>query len=81
MTITEIKAMPGSYIKRGLQTGEWAIFWDIAAPGRYVIARYSHSEVTTPVDRHWTLGKEYYTACVRATPAGLRYIKDKPDAL
>lgn len=81
MTIEQIKAMHGSYMKRGLNTGEWAIFWDINAPGRYVIARYSHSETATPIDRHWTTDKDYFTACVKATPAGMEYVKKKPDAL
>jgi hypothetical protein len=48
------------YIRTDLQPGQWAVFWDSQTPDRYIIARYSHSEHTTPFDRHWTQGKEYF---------------------
>ena len=48
------------YIRPDLQPGQWAVFWDSQTPDRYLIARYSHSEHTTPFDRHWTQGKEYF---------------------
>ena len=57
MTIEEIREMPGTYFK--FQTGEWAIFWDDTEDD-YTIAKYSHSEVTTPIHRHWTQTKKYF---------------------
>jgi hypothetical protein len=51
------------YTKEGLTQGQFAVFWDSHVKDRYVIARYSHSERTTPFDRHWTQGKEYFAEC------------------
>jgi hypothetical protein len=53
----------GDYIRPDLQPGQWAIFWDSQTPDRFIIARYSHSERTTPFDRHWTQGGEYFAEC------------------
>jgi hypothetical protein len=57
MTIEEIAAMPGTY--HLFASREWGVFWD-SDQGEYTIARYSHSEVTTPIHRHWSMGKKYF---------------------
>jgi hypothetical protein len=54
----------GDYIRHDLTPGQWAIFWDSQTPDRFIIARYSHSERTTPFDRHWTQGGEYFAECL-----------------
>ena len=48
------------YIRHDLTPGQWAIFWDSQTPDRFIIARYSHSERTTPFDRHWAKNGEYF---------------------
>ena len=48
------------YIRPDLQPGQWAVFWDNPLRGKYTIARYSHSERTTPFDRHWAKNGEYF---------------------
>lgn len=60
MTIEEIAAMEDSYILPAFVPGEWYAFWDGDSPEKYVIARYSHSEKTTPIDRHWAKTGEYF---------------------
>jgi hypothetical protein len=50
----------GDYIRTDLQPGQWAVFWDNPLRGKYTIARYSHSERTTPFDRHWAKNGEYF---------------------
>lgn len=60
MTIEEIAAMPGSYTMPGFTPGNLYAFWDGDDPQEWTVARYSHSERTTPFDRHWTQGKKYY---------------------
>lgn len=60
MNIEEIADMEDSYILPAFVPGEWYAFWDGDSPQKYVIARYSHSERTTPIDRHWTKDKEYF---------------------
>jgi hypothetical protein len=51
----------GEYIKDVMEHGQWAVFYDSHVPGRYLIARYSRSEVRTPFDIHWTDGGEYFS--------------------
>lgn len=51
----------GEYIKDGMTAGAWAVFYDSHVPGRYLIARYSRSEVRTPFDINWTDGGEYFS--------------------
>jgi len=60
MTIEEIAAMPGSYTMPGFTPGNLYAFWDGDDPQEWTVARYSHSERTTPFDRHWTADKRYY---------------------
>lgn len=60
MTIEEIKAMPGSYTMPGFTPGNLYAFWDGDEPQEWTVARYSHSERTTPFDRHWTADKKYF---------------------
>ncbi|MFN9113746.1 MAG: hypothetical protein ACK5XN_27070 [Bacteroidota bacterium] len=60
MRIEEIRAMPGTYIKDGFDIGDLVAFWDGEDPEEWTVARYSHSERTTPFDRHWTANKKYY---------------------
>lgn len=60
MTIEEIEAMPGSYTLPGFTPGNLYAFWDGEDPQEWTVARYSHSERTTPFDRHWTEGKGYF---------------------
>lgn len=51
----------GEYIKEGILPGHWAVFYDGHTPGRYIVARYSRSEVRTPMDIHWTDTGEYFS--------------------
>lgn len=51
----------GEYIKDGMKPGVWAVFYDSHVQGRYLIARYSRSEVRTPFDINWTDGGEYFS--------------------
>jgi hypothetical protein len=60
MRIEAIRAMPGTYIKEGFDIGDLVAFWDGDHPEEWTVARYSHSERTTPFDRHWTEGRKYY---------------------
>ena len=60
MTIEEIAAMPGSYTMPGFTPGNLYAFWDGEDPQEWTVARYSHSERTTPFDRHWTADKKYF---------------------
>lgn len=60
MTIEEIAAMPGSYTMPGFTPGNLYAFWDGDEPQEWTVARYSHSEQTTPFDRHWTQDKRYF---------------------
>lgn len=60
MTIEEIAAMPGSYTMPGFTPGNLYAFWDGHEPQEWTVARYSHSERTTPFDRHWTADKKYF---------------------
>ena len=60
MTIEEIAAMPGSYTMPGFRPGNLYAFWDGDEPSEWTVARYSHSEQTTPFDRHWTQDKRYF---------------------
>lgn len=60
MTIEEIAAMPGSYTMDGFTPGNLYAFWDGDEPQEWTVARYSHSERTTPFDRHWTQDKKYF---------------------
>lgn len=60
MNIEEIKAMPGSYTMPGFTPGNLYAFWDSEDPSEWTVARYSHSERTTPFDRHWTEGRKYF---------------------
>ena len=60
MTIEEIKAMPGSYTMPGFTPGNLYAFWDGDEPSEWTVARYSHSERTTPFDRHWTADMRYF---------------------
>jgi hypothetical protein len=60
MRIEEIRAMPGTYIKDGFDIGDLVAFWDGDHPEEWTVARYSHSERTTPFDRHWTEGRKYF---------------------
>ena len=60
MTIEEIRNMPGSYTLPGITPGALYAFWDGDDPQEWTVARYSHSERTTPFDRHWTDGKKYF---------------------
>lgn len=69
MNIDQIRAMKGSYMKDGMQTGDWAYFYD--EQGKYVLAQYSHSEITTPDNRHWTMGREYFRHCLSAKVWGI----------
>jgi hypothetical protein len=56
----------GFYIRHDLRHNDWAIFWDSQTPEKYIIARYSNSERTTPFDRHWTQGGEYFAEVMPA---------------
>jgi hypothetical protein len=60
MTIEEIAAMPGSYTMPGFTPGNLYAFWDGEDPQEWLVARYSHSERTTPFDRHWSQDKRYF---------------------
>lgn len=60
MTIEEIRNMPGSYTMPGFTPGALYAFWDGEDPQEWTVARYSHSERTTPFDRHWTQDKRYF---------------------
>lgn len=60
MKIEEIAAMPGSYTMPGFTPGKLYAFWDGDDPQEWTVARYSHSERTTPFDRHWTEGRKYF---------------------
>ena len=60
MTIEEIASMPGSYTMPGFTPGNLYAFWDGEDPQEWTVARYSHSERTTPFDRHWTADKKYF---------------------
>jgi hypothetical protein len=60
VTIEEIAAMPGSYTLPGYTPGNLYAFWDGEDPQEWTVARYSHSERTTPFDRHWTQDKKYF---------------------
>lgn len=60
MTIEEIAAMPGSYTMPGFTPGNLYAFWDGEDPQEWMVARYSHSEQTTPCDRHWTQDRKYF---------------------
>ena len=83
LTIDGIRAMPGTYMKGELNPGDWAAFWDEQSgkPGKFIIAQYSHSEVTTPFDRHWTMGREYYAHCERVHPLWIAHLKTVTHAL
>jgi hypothetical protein len=70
LTIEQIRAMPGTYTLDGMALNEWAIFYD-APGGAFTVARYSHSEVTTPFDRHWTTERDYFAHCERVTADNL----------
>ena len=74
LSIDEIRAMPGTYLKGELNPGDWALFYD-AEPssnsGKFTVARYSHSEVTTPFDRHWSMDKDYFAHCEPMTAQGI----------
>lgn len=86
LTIDEIRAMPDTYTAEGMALNAWGIFYD-APGGSFTVARYSHSEVTTPFDRHWTTDRDYFAHCEPATAAafqrltGQRQRKGKPDIL
>ncbi len=60
MTIEEIAAMPGGYTLPGFTPGNLYAFWDGDDPQEWTVARYSHSERTTPFDRHWTADRRYF---------------------
>jgi hypothetical protein len=60
MSIEEVRAMPGSYMADGLTTGDLCVFWDGEHPQEWTVASYSHSEVTTPIHRHWTESGRYF---------------------
>jgi hypothetical protein len=57
MTIEQIEAMPGTYYV--LPKGTWAVFFDDGSED-FLVAKYSHSEETTPFNRHWTKSKNYF---------------------
>ncbi len=65
VTIEEIAAMPGSYTLPGYTPGNLYAFWDGDDPQEWTVARYSHSEITTPFDRHWTEGRKYFAHMAR----------------
>ena len=84
LTIDEIRAMPGTYLKGELNPGEWAAFWDAqqsGKPGKFIIAQYSHSEVTTPFDRHWTMNREYFAHCALLPVYLTPFVKSLSDAV
>jgi hypothetical protein len=60
VTIEEIASMPGSYTLPGFTPGNLYAFLDGDDPQEWTVARYSHSERTTPFDRHWTADKKYF---------------------
>lgn len=57
MTIEQIEAMPGTYY--AIPKGTWAVFYDDDSED-FLVAKYSHSEETTPFNRHWTKQKKYF---------------------
>jgi hypothetical protein len=86
LTIEQIRAMPGTYTLEGIALNAWAIFYDSEPSGnsgKLIIARYSHSEVTTPFDRHWTTDRDYFAHCERVTADNLLRlmgIKQRPSS-
>lgn len=60
MSIRDIRNMEGSYLTEGIKIGDLCVFWDGDDPTEWTVAAYSHSEVTTPIDRHWTESGRYF---------------------